>query len=306
MTAALTTRVLGRTGVPLTVLGYGAMELRNADHPGARPVEPGQADRVLSQALDAGVNFIDTSPDYGDSEEAIGRALGARRDEFVLASKCGCPLSAPGVHPRDAPHAFTRDNIVAVLERSLRRLRTDHIDLLQFHTSPSREVLERDSSIETLLELREQGKIRFIGSSSTLPNAVDHIAMGVFDELQLPYSPLRRDHEEVIASAAAAGIGIVARGAVASGGVARGGAGPAHDERAPWAQWEAAKLDELLDGDTRATFMLRFALSNPAVTTTIVGTLSTDHLAQNITAAQRGPLPASTCAEARRRLDSTA
>ena len=87
-------RKLGRTGLNVTVLGYGAMELRG---PGAgvrngKPLAPGQADKVLNTVLDSGINFIDTSLDYGVSEESIGRALAHRRNEYVLASKCGCNI----------------------------------------------------------------------------------------------------------------------------------------------------------------------------------------------------------------------
>src|SRR5207302_4918240 len=85
-------RELGRTGLQVTMLGYGAMELRGA--PRGRDVTEAQAESILNAVLDAGINYIDTSIDYGLSEERIGRYIGHRRAEFYLASKCGCLVGA--------------------------------------------------------------------------------------------------------------------------------------------------------------------------------------------------------------------
>src|SRR5215471_16369536 len=131
---AIPTRELGRTGLPVTVLGYGAMELRGA--PRSRDVTEAQAETILNAALDAGINYIDTSIDYGLSEERIGRYIGARRSEYYLASKCGCLVGAPPA-PRGqtSAHVFTRDNVLAGVEQSLARMRTEYLDVLQFHIS---------------------------------------------------------------------------------------------------------------------------------------------------------------------------
>ena len=83
-------RPLGRTGTDVTILGYGAMELRGQPH--GPPTADEDAGQLLNEVLDAGINLIDTSPDYGGSEELIGRYVGHRRDEYFLASKCGCLL----------------------------------------------------------------------------------------------------------------------------------------------------------------------------------------------------------------------
>ena len=83
---------LGRTGLEVTQLGYGAMELRGSQGFLGEPVQADVARDVLNAVLDAGINYIDTSPDYGSSEELIGEHISPRRDEFFLASKCGCPV----------------------------------------------------------------------------------------------------------------------------------------------------------------------------------------------------------------------
>jgi aryl-alcohol dehydrogenase-like predicted oxidoreductase len=246
------------------------------------------------------------------SEELIGQHIAHRRQEFYLASKCGCPIDlappAPGERP---PHVFTPANVRAGVERSLRRMKTDHLDLVQFHISPTRALLEENGSVAELRALQREGKIRFIGMSGTLPNLTDHIAMGVFDAFQIPYSALERNHEDVIGTAARAGAGIIIRGGVARGlPVAKDedfARMPEVFRRAVEGRrglWELAKLDELLDGSTRMDFMLRFTLSHPDMTTTIVGTANLDHLRANVTAARQGPLPPDVYAEAKRRLST--
>src|SRR3954469_23627561 len=167
-------RTLGRTGLEVTTLGYGAMELRGA--PRGRDTSEEQAERILNAVLDAGVNFIDTSVDYGVAEERIGKYISNRRSEYFLASKCGCltgdlaanpPARLPG---QNNPHVFTPENIVAGVEQSLRRMKTDYLDLVQFHSSPSKAQLEEYGGLQALQDLQQQGKVRYIGISGTIPN----------------------------------------------------------------------------------------------------------------------------------------
>ena len=305
----LATRTLGRTGLEVTRLGYGAMELSGMR--GA--VEPAEASKLLNQVLDSGITFIDTSPDYGASEELIGQSIAGRRDEYVLASKCGCPVTIPFELRDGRPvHDFGPENVRAAVEQSLARMQTDRIDLVQVHMSPSRDTLEQQDVLGTLRDLQQQGKLRFIGMSGILPDIADHIAMDVFDAFQIPYSGLERQHEQIIRDAAAAGAGTIIRG-----GVARGAPDPERnvEEALPFwreqlirkrALWEEARLDELTEGMTRMEFMLRFTLSHPDIHTIIVGTINPTHLAGNVEAARTDGLPDDVYAEARRRLDALA
>lgn len=291
-------RTLGRTALQVTTLGYGAMELRGA--PSGPEVSAEAAENVLNTVLDAGINFIDTSIDYGRSEDLIGRFIAHRRAEYFLASKCGCVPDAP----MGAEHIHTAENIRAGVERSLRRMKTEYLDLVQFHRSLTRSEFEEHGALEAALALKKAGKVRFIGVSGTLPNLVEQIEMGIFDAFQIPYSALQREHEEVISRAAAAGAGIIIRG-----GVARGA--PTDWQRRyymlPGAtmreRWEQARLDDLLNGMSRLEFTLRFTLSNPDLDTTIVGTRDAGHLRDNIAAALKGPLPEDIVREAKQRLD---
>src|SRR3989440_3093299 len=159
---AVAKRELGRTGLQVTTLGYGAMELRGA--PRARDVTEAQAETILNKVLDAGINYIDTSIDYGLSEERIGRYISHRRAEYYLASKCGCLVGAPPA-PRGqrGQHVFTRDNVVAGVEQSLVRMKTDYLDVVQFHASPSRQTLADYGALDAPPEVKEAGEGRRIG-----------------------------------------------------------------------------------------------------------------------------------------------
>jgi aryl-alcohol dehydrogenase-like predicted oxidoreductase len=153
------------------------------------------------------VNLIDTSIDYGRSEELIGRCLRARRDEFFLASKCGCSASVPSGEAMMTPHDYSAANVRAGVEQSLSLRQTDHLDLVQVHLSPSRSEMEAGGTIEAMQSLQAEGKVRFLGMAGTLPNLPDHIALGVFDVFQIPYSALQPGHGDLITRAAQAGAG---------------------------------------------------------------------------------------------------
>ncbi len=295
----------GATGFECTQLGFGAMELASA---GGTADEP-EAAKLLHRVLDLGINFIDTAPDYATSEEVIGRAISSRRDEFFLASKCGCLVDRqPRLENGKLEHDFSQANIRAGVEQSLRRMRTDHLDLVQIHSSPARRTIEEEGSVEEMLRLRDEGKVRFLGMSSTLPELEGHLAMGVFDAFQIPYSMLQPEHDQIIQKVADTGAATIIRG-----GVARGATAPDHDLDAAhdyWrgfalerrSLWDRADLDSILDGMPRMEFMLRFVLAHPGLHTTIVGTSKLLHLESNVAIAVRGPLGDDLVREAKRRI----
>lgn len=294
---ALPTKMLGRTGFQTTQLGYGAMEVRGARIWRGRPCSPEQADAILNAVLDAGITLIDTANDYGLSELYIGRFLAHRRDEYFLATKCGCHMQFAGDHD-ETPHIWTRDNLLRNIADSLQKMQTDHVDLLQLH-NPDVETCEKNKLIDVLNEIKAMGAVRHIGCSSTSPHLKTYIGWGVFDVFQIPYSALERRHENLISEAANAGAGVIIRG-----GVARGEPGSGLGAQDRWAIFEKAKLDELrAPGESRTAFLLRFTLSHPGCHTTIVGTLRPEHLRENVAIAEKGPLPADVYAEAKRRLD---
>tara|TARA_Y100000590_G_scaffold80316_1_gene89166 strand:- start:268 stop:1140 length:873 start_codon:yes stop_codon:yes gene_type:complete len=277
----LETNGFGNTGLQVTRLGYGAMELTECPED--------LANDLLNLVLDSGINFIDTSIDYGDSEKLIGKFISHRRSEFLLASKCGCPIGAEG------DHIFTKENITNGINQSLKLLKTDYLDLVQLH-NPINNVIEENDVIQTLLDIKKDGKVRFIGTSSFLPFLPDHVAMGVFDTFQIPYSALNREHEKLITSASKSGAGTIIRGGVSKGEFGR---------NREWENYSKANLDDLLDeGESRTAFLLRFVLSHPHLNTTIVGTKNLEHFKENINTANKGKLSEDIYEEAKKRLSA--
>ncbi len=289
-------RKLGRTDLEVTQLGYGSMGLRGPNTWGVRVVDDDSAEQFLNHVLDVGINFIDTSPDYGASEERIGRFIGSRRDEFYLATKCGCDYQQHADHI-EIKHTWTPDTVRRNLETSLMRLRTDHLDLLQFHGGTAEE-LQEAGLVDLLKDFQSEGTVRFIGSSNKLPHLPDLIQLGVFDTFQIPYSCLAPQHEDIISQAAATGAGIIIRGGIAHGGPDAEIERPALNDI-----WKDAKLDELVSEEmTKAELILRYTLSHPHFGTTIVGTCNPAHMAENLAAIAAGPLNGDLVADIKRRV----
>ena len=295
---ALPKKTLGRTGLEVTQLGYGAMEVRGKKIWGGRPVTDEQAKTILHAVLDAGINFIDTANDYGKSEMYIGRHIAGRRSEYCLATKCGCHV-VWGAEKNGTPHVFTNDNIYRNVAESLMLMETEQVEILQLH-NPAPELIEENKIVDTLKELRDGGACKYIGVSTTNPHIGTYLSWDVFDVFQIPYSALERTHENWITKVGEAGAGVIIRG-----GVAKGEPGQGQGPEQKWEAWEKAKMDDLLEnGESRTAFMLRYTLTHPHCHTTIVGTLNPEHLLQNIQVAQKGPLSADVYAEAKKRLDS--
>jgi len=290
----MTKKTLGRTGLEVTQLGFGAMELRGPKWWSGRDVSDAQAEAVLNAVLDAGINFIDTAPDYGLSEERIGRFISRRRGEYYLATKCGCDPKDLG-DKWETPHTWTRDRLLRNIDESLTRMKTDHVDILQLHNPREEETW--DELVRALRDIREQGLTRFIGVSHTLPWLDKCIEMGVFDTFQIPYSCLQPEHHDAIARVGESGAGVIVRG-----GINRGGPAGEVPKRTNTDLWAKAALEELCDGISPSELILRCTLAHPHCHTTIVGTKNADHLAANVAAAGKGPLPADLYAEVARRV----
>jgi aryl-alcohol dehydrogenase-like predicted oxidoreductase len=283
-------RRMGRTELVASRVGYGAMELAGA--PRARALEERDAVRFLNQVIDRGINYIDTSIDYGLSEQLIGKALSHRRADFVLASKCACQVGVEGPGERGEKHIYTGENVTAGVEQSLRRLRTDYLDVVQVHGNPTRTELEDGGVIDALLKLQRDGKVRHLGISSRLPLLAEFVDADYFSVIQVPYSALQRQNEDVIAALQRAGKAVVARGVTGRGapgkdwttrpiGTAKGDAQQL---------WERARLDELLGGMSRIEFMIRFAMANNNIDVALVATTDEVHLAADVDYAIKGPL----------------
>jgi aryl-alcohol dehydrogenase-like predicted oxidoreductase len=295
------TRILGSTGLSVTALGYGAMELRLLD-------SAQEAERVLNAVLDSGINFIDTSPDYGLSETYIGQTIAHRRDEFLLATKCGCNVNESG-KSFDPPHIWNAAQLQKNIENSLRLLKTDVIDVWQLHGMYPDDLVggKHDEVIEAMQMLKQQGKVRAIGMSFRNGGPGQELYPAgygfrdihafldweVFDVMQIVYGGLMRMNEKVIAEAAERGLGMIIRGVVKK-----------YEENFD-ELFEQAKLPELCEpGESMQDFLIRFALNHPGLGTMIIGSKNPDHIAANAKAAAKGKLTDDIYAEARCRLDA--
>ncbi len=277
---------LGRTGLEITRLGYGAMQLRGPELWGGPDISEDRAAEVLNAVLDSGVNFLDTARGYGLSEERIGRHLSHRRGEFVLATKSDCG------------GRWSRDGVRRDLEESLKLLRADSVEILQLH-NPSPEEAREGRLVEALREAQSDGLTRFVGISTFLPDVFEFIDWGEFDTFQFPYSCIQQKHREAMERAAAAGAGIIARGGVSWGGPRAAGA-------KAWVRdlYDRAELDGIRGEMSPTEFLLRFTMSHPDCHTSIFGSTDPEHVRENAAAVARGPLPDDLREEAAERLDA--
>lgn len=295
---------LGRTELAVSQLGYGALEVWGTPAEGqmGRLANEASAGRVLNLALDAGINFFDTSWCYGRSEDLMGRYISHRRDEYVLASKVGhmnCKPPKASGYTTGEPHSYSAEDLINCVQESLRRLRTDYLDILQLH-NPTPEEVANNSCIETLQEIRARGMARFIGISTTLPHLDKHLADDVYDVFQIPYSALGAEHHDAITRVARNGVGTILRGVAHK-------RNPVDRMDVPerWQTFEEAGLDQFLDpAESRNSFLIRFALSHPHTHTLIVGTQNPDHLLENVEAWKRGPLEADLYAAVRLHMET--
>ncbi len=276
--------VLGRTGLEVTKLGFGALEMRDVVENGGRLPSEEHAGVVLNAVLDSGINFIDTAPGYGRSEEFIGRFISERRNEYYIATKCGRPQTgAP-----QAQSEWSRGDILRSIDDSLSRLKMEYVDILQLH-GPRVADVEAHDCVATLEEVRASGKARFIGVSAVLPDIETFVNWGVFDTFQIVYSALEPEHEETISAAEAMGAGTIIRGGSVKGAPlreqGRGGEFPIVRGR-----WVESGLADMLEGMDLVSTMFRYSLAHPSAHTFINGTQNLDHLKANIEAAEMGPL----------------
>jgi len=215
-------RAIGRSGIEASVIGLGTWAIGGWMWGGT---DEDASISAIQASVDAGVTLIDTAPAYGQglAEEIVGKALQGRRDEVVLATKCGLVWhTQKGNHFFDydgAPvHRYLgKDAIIYEAEQSLRRLRTDHIDHYITHwQDPTTPI---DDTMEALEQLKKQGKIRSIGASNTKPDDVaQYIKAGQLDAIQEEYSMIKRDLDaEIAPSCAAQGVSILSYSSLALG-----------------------------------------------------------------------------------------
>src|SRR4051794_25862180 len=295
-------RELGRTGVSVSPLCLGAMMFGawgNTDHD--------ESIRLIHRALDAGINFVDTADVYarGESEEIVGKALEDRRDSVILATKVHGSM-----HDTDPNmKGNSRRWIAQEVEESLRRLRTDYIDLYQIHRWDPE--TDHDETLGALTDLQRAGKIRYLGSSTFPPSQIveaqwvaEKRGLARYVCEQPPYSILVRGVEtEVLPTCKRYGMGVIPWSPLAGGwlsGKYRKGQDAPTSTRAKrlphrfdlsipanQAKFDAAdKLAQLAEeaGMTLIQLALAFVINHPAVTSAIIGPRTMEHLESQLAA----------------------
>ncbi|MCZ2403018.1 aldo/keto reductase [Paenarthrobacter sp. Z7-10] len=302
-------RQLGRSGIAVSVLGLGCSNLGRSGTP---TESPQAATELVRAAIDAGVTLFDTADNYGRpagrSEEILGNALGSDRDDLIVATKFGMPPDAGNAE--DFQARGSRRYIVRAVEASLRRLRTEWIDLYQFHTPDPRTPI--DETLDALETLVKSGKVRYFGHSNF---AGWQIAEAEFEARKRPGSRFisaqnhynlldRRAENDVIPAAQAYGLGVLPYYPLANGLLtgkysqgAPTGSRLTHSRQsllaeADWPRLEKLRQFAVARGITELHVAMSWLLSRPAVSSVIAGATTPDQVQANLAALSWEPTAA--------------
>jgi aryl-alcohol dehydrogenase-like predicted oxidoreductase len=269
----------GSTGLNVSILGLGGAEIGEPSLPAV------EAERTLAAVLDTGMNFLDTAHGYAESEARLGHWLGPRRPQVVISTKVG--YQVPG--QRDWSY-----NAVALgIDESLRRLRTDYLDLVHLH-SCDLETLERGEVITALLDAQQAGKLRVAGYAGENAALAWAVASGHFQSFETSVSLAdQRGLDSMVAAAHVKGYGVIAKRPLANAPwrFAERPYGTYGEEY--WYRWRAMIRDGGLDarGLDWQELAVRFVAYAPGVCTSIIGVDRPEHVRQNAALAAKGPLP---------------
>jgi aryl-alcohol dehydrogenase-like predicted oxidoreductase len=268
-------RRLGRTNLDVTVLGFGGAGIAGGDLENIR--------KVLNSALDAGINVIDTAECYEGSEESIGKAISKRRAEFFLFTKCGHPR---GIGSKD----WSANSILESIERSLRRLQTDRIDLIQLHGC-SEAILKKREAISALEKARERGWVRYLGYSGDGPPARFAVECDAFDVLQTSINIADQEAiSQIVPLTREKNIGLIAKRPLANFAWKTGHKPINSYHHEYYERLRKLDFDFLGNDEGSIAIALRFVLSVPGVHTAIVGTTKPERSEENARLLESSPL----------------
>jgi aryl-alcohol dehydrogenase-like predicted oxidoreductase len=272
-------RQLGKTDMQVSVLGFGGSEI------GYENASRETVAKLLNSALDAGLNVIDTAECYEGSEELIGATVGNRRNDYYLFTKCGHPR---GIGSED----WSIPSLLESIERSLERLQTDHIDLIQLHGC-SESILRKGDVISALQTAQEKGYSRYIGYSGDSVAAKYAVESGAFDTLQTSINiadqealdltlPLARERQ----------VGVIAKRPIANAAWKEEHKPIESYHHVYWDRLQKLQYDFIRAGPLEKSIAhaLRFTLSVPGVHTAIVGTSNPGRWSQNAKMIETGSL----------------
>ena len=282
-------RRLGRTGFEVSALGFGGGPV------GFLSTEQQRVTDILNFLLDSGVNFIDTAAGYPGSEEAIGSAVSHRRDDYVLVSKCGQAFDDL------EGEAWSPTVIGQTVDRALRRLKTDRLDVMLLH-SCDQEVLEQGDAVTELVKARDAGKIRHVGYSGDNEAVVYAVGLDAIDVVETSVNFCDQANiDSLLPETRRRDIGVIVKRPVANAAWMGVGQQPGFYANYTTGYAERFSAMGLSPGDLGfggeedwAEIALRFTLAQAGVTTAIVGTTNPDNAKRNIAAAAKGPLPGDT------------
>ncbi len=273
-------RQLGKTDMLVSVVGFGGAEI------GYEKASTDTVAKLLNGALDAGLNVIDTAECYYGSEELIGNAVSDRRGEFYLFTKCGHP------HGMESAANWSRDSILQGIERSLQRLKTDRLDIVQLHSCSESE-LRKGEVITALQTAREKGYTRYIGYSGDSRAAHFAVECGAFDTLQTSVNIADQEAIDLtLPLAREKNMGVIAKRPLANAAWKTGHRPMDSYHHEYWQRLQKLNYDFLRNSDLEKTISiaLRFTLSVPGVHTAIVGTKNPERWEQNAKLLEAGPL----------------
>lgn len=275
-------RLLGKTGLQISEIGLGC---------GGKFSFPENSDteilRTTNLALDAGVNFLDTGSNYGMglSEIRIGKLLKHRRQNFYLATKCGSHLILEEGKEPTVKRDFSYDGLISSVQDSLKRLQTDYVDVLQFHTASAKALEKNGEALAALLEMKKRGYCRFLGASCDGERAIEAINTGILDCIQISFSVAAQDPlQKILPLALKANVGVIVKEPVANVffmGIPK----PGEDYAWQHPTWERSQSFLFLKDINKpkpVQAALQFVLANPAVTTAIVASITENHMKENI------------------------
>lgn len=273
-------RFIKRMNTEVTFIGFGALEIGRdwglgAGNETAKPSDE-SAGEVLNKVLDIGINLVDTASAYHRSEERIGKYISNRRNEYVLASKCGEHSDEPRTY-YDYSYSAIKDSI----DKSLLNLKTDVIDLMQIHFGPEPEnVIEEGETVRAMRDAQKEGKVKYLGASIDGELAKRCILSGHFDVIQMDYNLLNTHNENNIKLAYDNGIGVFIRSGLSRGLLSKRVL-PHIDEIN-----DGPVIKKLLglvgnDADRLTSLALNFLYRNKFISSILLGTKNVDHLQEN-------------------------
>lgn len=283
-------RKYGNTDMTVSVLGFGGAEI------GFMGASQKDVNTLLNSALDAGLNIIDTAECYVNSEELIGEALQGRRDQYYLFTKCGHSPESFEIG------AWEKHQITESIDRSLKRLRTDRLDMVHLH-SCSEEILRKGDVIEALKEAKKAGKTRYIGYSGDGQAALYAITCGEFDSLQTSINIADQEAIELLMpEVQKRNMGVIAKRPVANAAWKEKTYPDYFYIQEYWNRLQKLKYD-FIKGSLaeEVALALKFTLAVPGVCTAIVGTTQPKRWQENAKMLAKGPIPIETFDAIRKR-----